>query len=270
MRESTNLAQKEFALFRTEVSENLKTMVMGVAMLVVAAVFAIAAILLFTEALVEWLATVVGSEALAALIVGGVLLAHRRRARTLGPERHLGGLARADAQPALAPARQPDPVREGFRMSQNIRDLEQDIEQSRARLDLTIDRLQGKIQDKLTVSGMVDDLLGRGRQSRYAAVYDHTLAVIKRNPIPVMLIAAGVGWLIHRMSTEGERSDAALRVRSSPGPRRHGAASRRSGSPHLRPRHGAAPARRGDAGRQVRSRTRRTASLTFSTRGERQ
>ena len=44
-------------------------------MLVVAAVFAIAAILLFTEALVEWLATVVGSEALAALIVGGVLLA---------------------------------------------------------------------------------------------------------------------------------------------------------------------------------------------------
>jgi hypothetical protein len=90
-------------------------------------------------------------------------------------------------------------------MSQNIRDLEQDIEQSRARLDLTIDRLQGKIQDKLTVSGMVDDLLGRGRQSRYAAVYDQTLAVIKRNPIPVMLIAAGVGWLIHRMSTEGER-----------------------------------------------------------------
>ena len=90
-------------------------------------------------------------------------------------------------------------------MSQNIRDLEQDIEQSRARLDLTIDRLQGKIQDKLTVSGMVDDLLGRGRQSRYASMYDHTLAVIKRNPIPVMLIAAGVGWLIHRMSTEEER-----------------------------------------------------------------
>ena len=68
VRESTNLAQKEFALFRTEVSENLKAMLMGVAMLVVAAVFAIAAILLFTEALVEWLATVVGSEALAALM----------------------------------------------------------------------------------------------------------------------------------------------------------------------------------------------------------
>ena len=74
VRESTTLAQKEFALFRTEVSENLKKMVIGLAMLVVAAVFAIAAVLLFTEALVEWLATVVGSEALAALIVGGILL----------------------------------------------------------------------------------------------------------------------------------------------------------------------------------------------------
>ena len=75
LRESTTLAQKEFALFRSEVSTNLKTMVMGLAMLVAAAVFAIAAIMLFTEALVEWLATVVGSEAIAALIVGGALLA---------------------------------------------------------------------------------------------------------------------------------------------------------------------------------------------------
>lgn len=74
VRESTSLAQKEFALFRTEVSENLKAMLMGMAMLVVAAVFAIAAIMLFTEALVKWLATVVGSEALAALIVGGGLV----------------------------------------------------------------------------------------------------------------------------------------------------------------------------------------------------
>jgi len=90
-------------------------------------------------------------------------------------------------------------------MSQNITDLEQDIEQTRARLDLTIDRLQGKIQDKLTVSGMVDDLLGRGRQSRYGSMYDHTLAVIRRNPVPVILIAAGVGWLIHRLSTEEAR-----------------------------------------------------------------
>ncbi|GEO16093.1 phage holin family protein [Microvirga aerophila] len=73
LRESTDLAQKEFALFRTEVSQNVRTMFIGIAMVVGAAIFAIAAIMLFTEALVKWLATVVGSEALAALIVGGVL-----------------------------------------------------------------------------------------------------------------------------------------------------------------------------------------------------
>ncbi|WP_262298662.1 phage holin family protein [Microvirga sesbaniae] len=73
LRESTDLAQKEFTLFKTEVSQNIRTLFLGLAMVVVAAVFAIAALMLFTESLVEWLATVVNSEALAALIVGGVL-----------------------------------------------------------------------------------------------------------------------------------------------------------------------------------------------------
>jgi len=73
LRESTDLAQKEFTLFKTEVSQNIRTLFLGLAMVVVAAVFAIAALMLFTESLVEWLATVVSSEALAALIVGGVL-----------------------------------------------------------------------------------------------------------------------------------------------------------------------------------------------------
>jgi uncharacterized membrane protein YqjE len=73
LRESTDLAQKEFTLFKTEVSQNIRTLFMGLALMVVAAVFAIAAVMLLTESLVEWLATVVDSEALAALIVGGVL-----------------------------------------------------------------------------------------------------------------------------------------------------------------------------------------------------
>ncbi len=73
LRESTDLAQKEFTLFKTEVSQNIRTLFMGLAMVVVAAIFAIAAVMLLTESLVEWLATVVNSEALAALIVGGVM-----------------------------------------------------------------------------------------------------------------------------------------------------------------------------------------------------
>jgi hypothetical protein len=73
VRDMSDLARKELALFRAELSENVKALVIGVAMMVGAAVFAIAAIILFTEALVKWLATVVGSEALAALIVGGAM-----------------------------------------------------------------------------------------------------------------------------------------------------------------------------------------------------
>jgi hypothetical protein len=73
LRETSDLAQKEFALFRTEMSQNIKMVFIGLAMVVVAAIFAIAAVMLLTESLVEWLATVVGSEALAALIVGGLM-----------------------------------------------------------------------------------------------------------------------------------------------------------------------------------------------------
>ncbi len=75
LRDTTDLARKEMALFKTELSENVRTLLVGIAMIAAAGVFAIAAIILFTEALVKWLATVVGSEALAALIVGGVMAA---------------------------------------------------------------------------------------------------------------------------------------------------------------------------------------------------
>jgi hypothetical protein len=73
LRETSDLAHKEFALFRTEMSQNVRTVFLGLAMVVAAAVFAIAAVMLLTESLVKWLAGVVNSEALAALIVGGLM-----------------------------------------------------------------------------------------------------------------------------------------------------------------------------------------------------
>ncbi|MGO4707133.1 phage holin family protein [Microvirga sp. 2MCAF38] len=73
LRESSDLAQKEFALFRAEMNHNIRALFAGLAMFVVAAIFAIAAIMLLTKSLVEWLATILHSEALAALIVGGAL-----------------------------------------------------------------------------------------------------------------------------------------------------------------------------------------------------
>jgi Protein of unknown function (DUF3618) len=89
-----------------------------------------------------------------------------------------------------------------------IEALERDIEAARARLDHTIDA----IQDRLTVSGIADDLLGSVRTTEFGSVIDSALAVVKRNPIPVMLVAAGVGWLVHRMSKDNGWRYAANRL----------------------------------------------------------
>lgn len=73
LRDTTDLARKELTLFRTEMTQNVRTLFMGLAMMVAAAVFAIATVMLLTDALVAWLATVVGSVSLAALIVAGIM-----------------------------------------------------------------------------------------------------------------------------------------------------------------------------------------------------
>jgi len=73
LRESSELARKELALFRTEMSDNVRTIAMGLVIVIAAAVVSILALIWLTQALVDWLATKVGSHALAALIVGGVL-----------------------------------------------------------------------------------------------------------------------------------------------------------------------------------------------------
>jgi len=79
--------------------------------------------------------------------------------------------------------------------SQNLQEMEKDIELSRAQLDRTIDRLQ----DKMSVSGVVDDMLGTARNSQYGPVYERVLDTVRRNPVPVMLIAMGVGLLAYRL-----------------------------------------------------------------------
>lgn len=75
LRESTDLARKELALFKTEMSDNIRSLVLALAMIAGAAVFAIVALIFLLQALVDWIATLVGSDALAALIVGLVMAA---------------------------------------------------------------------------------------------------------------------------------------------------------------------------------------------------
>ena len=89
-------------------------------------------------------------------------------------------------------------------MSPAGHDLEREIEESRARLDVTIDR----IQDRLSVSGIVDDLVGVVRESQFASLADGALEVMRRNPVPVLLIAAGISWLAMRVAGEGRQARA--------------------------------------------------------------
>lgn len=74
LREAGDLARKEIALFRSEMVSNVRTLFIGLAMIVVAAVFAVVSLLVLIDAFVKFVATLVHSEWLAALIVGGVLL----------------------------------------------------------------------------------------------------------------------------------------------------------------------------------------------------
>ena len=81
-------------------------------------------------------------------------------------------------------------------MTQDLQEIEREIEQSRAKLDNTIDQLQ----DKMSVSGVVDDMLGTARSGPYAPLFDNVLETVKRNPVPVMLITMGLGLLAYRLA----------------------------------------------------------------------
>jgi len=90
----------------------------------------------------------------------------------------------------------------------SLNEMEKDIEASRARLDQTIDQ----IQDRLSVSSIVDEMLGTARRTPLNGVYDGALDAVRRNPVPVMIIAAGIGWLLHRMSNDAVRENRRRRM----------------------------------------------------------
>lgn len=74
LRETNDLARKEIALFRAEMTSNVRTLFLGLACFMGAAVFGVVALLILIGAFVKWFALIVGSEWLSALITGGALL----------------------------------------------------------------------------------------------------------------------------------------------------------------------------------------------------
>lgn len=73
LRDGAELASKEFALFRTEMAENVTGLAKGAAMFGAAAVFAVASLIWLTQALVYGLELIIQSRWISALIVGAAL-----------------------------------------------------------------------------------------------------------------------------------------------------------------------------------------------------
>ena len=90
-RDSVELVRKEVQLAKMETSEKIDQLAKGIVFVIVGALLLVVALGFLAEALVEFLATLVGSEGLAALIVGilvavtGVVLVMRGKSN-LSPE----------------------------------------------------------------------------------------------------------------------------------------------------------------------------------------
>ena len=72
VREMRDLVGNEITLFRTELAQGVHRISLGISLMIAAAVLAIAGLFTLLLALVKGIAVLVQSDALAALIVGGV------------------------------------------------------------------------------------------------------------------------------------------------------------------------------------------------------
>lgn len=99
-------------------------------------------------------------------------------------------------------------------MTESLNELEREVEAARARLDGTIEAIQGR----LTLSGIVDEVMGSLNKRQVSSGFDSAVSLAKRNPLPLMIVAAGVGWLIHRSmgGQDGSRSRLALSSTEEP------------------------------------------------------
>lgn len=75
-------------------------------------------------------------------------------------------------------------------------ELAREAELSRARLDVAIDRLESR----LTPLGLLDEAVGVARRSASAPIMRAVTESARRNPLAVLLIAAGVGLLVRELA----------------------------------------------------------------------
>ncbi|AYO85927.1 DUF3618 domain-containing protein [Methylobacterium brachiatum] len=87
-------------------------------------------------------------------------------------------------------------------MNNSADELEQDVEASRGRLDRTLGDLQARFQGPGVPRDLAD--LKRSGQAAGEAV-ERFVADIRVNPVPALLIAAGVGLLVYDVFRSARR-----------------------------------------------------------------
>lgn len=99
-------------------------------------------------------------------------------------------------------------------MNNTADDLEQDVEASRGRLDRTLGDLQARFQGP----GVPRDLADLKRSGQAAGeVVERFIADVRVNPVPALLIAAGLGLLVYDVFRSARRRAALTPVGSSLG-----------------------------------------------------
>jgi hypothetical protein len=96
-------------------------------------------------------------------------------------------------------------------MNNTADDLEQDVEASRGRLDRTLGDLQARFQGP----GVPRDFADLRRSGQAAGeVVERFVANVRVNPVPALLIAAGLGLLAYDMFRSARRRTASIPVGS--------------------------------------------------------
>ncbi|MES2711423.1 MAG: DUF3618 domain-containing protein [Pseudomonadota bacterium] len=122
--------------------------------------------------------------------------------------------------------------------------IEREVEATRASVSGTLDELRGKFEPRQIVDQVVEQVADYARSSGGAEFARNLGASMRDNPLPVMLIGAGIGWLLlsgsngsstryaparRELPTGGYRSGMSDALRSGPEHVSHAVGSTREG-----------------------------------------
>jgi ElaB/YqjD/DUF883 family membrane-anchored ribosome-binding protein len=101
--------------------------------------------------------------------------------------------------------------------SRSSPEIESDIRQTRGRMDATLDELSDRLSARSLLNSALDWWESRGVGSRPVGAtkdtYQSVARYVKENPIPSLLVGAGVAWMIIEATTEDDdKGDIAGRV----------------------------------------------------------